>query len=216
LGRARISIPALASIRPRVELIGLACLFDISVKRIRAAERAHLAGVQCVGLSIAGSLSVAVTHCNHGVCAILARLQAVASWLGDGEGQVRRVDFEVIVGIQVPHSHVDLAGTQLQLDGLIIEIQKGDSGICRQSNYSCAQLEFRARVFVGPNFVADRHWPVLYGFDPIGFTGRLKRDRAFHITETRHAPRWVRVLILCRSLQSEREHGDNERQDYAH
>ena len=100
---AGIIVAMIAGFRPTVKLICVADLLYVGVQRIGAAERAGLSGVQCVGLTVACSLALAFPDGDDGVAAIFAGIESVVSGLRDGECQVWRVDFEVVIVLQVAH-----------------------------------------------------------------------------------------------------------------
>lgn len=131
LRRSRIIVAMVSAVRPAIELIRLADLLYIGIQRIGSAERACLSGVQCVGLTVAGSLSFANANVDNRVSPIFTCFQPITSRLRDGKSKVGRIDLEVIVAVQSPHSKIDCAGAQLKLYRVVVQVQKRHTGVSR-------------------------------------------------------------------------------------
>jgi hypothetical protein len=145
LRRGRIVVAMIATVGPVVELVGATEFFYIGVQRIgSSAERDSLAGVQGVGLAVARGLAPPVAQIDDGGAAVFTSVQPVVSRLGNRERQVRCIDFEGIVLVQLAHTNVDRTGRELELYGVVIQVQERDAGVFAQANHSRSELQFSA------------------------------------------------------------------------
>src|SRR5208282_1470122 len=75
------------------------------------------------------------------------------------------------------------------LRNVLIQIQERERRHAPEMNRYHASLQFCSRIFVGPEFVADRHGSVARCGSPITGSAGLNRDRAIQITDSRD-PTW--------------------------
>ena len=85
---------------------------------------------------------------------------------------------------------------QLQLHGAVVQIQKRNSRIAGQANRSRADVNFAARILVGPQIVASGERAIDVRLQPILFASRLKRNRALHVVQARDACGRINYLRL--------------------
>jgi hypothetical protein len=111
---------------------------------------------------------------------------------------------------------------ELQLHGAVVQIQKRNSRLARQAYRSCADMNFAARLFVGPQIVTSGQRAIDISFKPILFAARLKRNRALHVVQSRNARRSIDylglrlrgILILrCCVLRRHQNQAGDERQE---
>jgi hypothetical protein len=204
---ARLVVASVAAIGPAVEGVGIAKGFNVGVKRISAAEGGLLSGVEVVGLPAASRLAIAVAQGDDGVCAVGAGIDAIASGLSDGEGEVGRIDFEIVVGIELAYPNVDCSRRKLDLDGVIIEIEERDTGVLAEAYDGGTELQFGARGHVRPELVAGGHGAVRDSSDPISGTCGLERNRAVEVTETSDAGGRVVLGIVLGGALYRKEYG---------
>ena len=196
LRRPRIVPASVSAIGPIVELIRIAKLIHLGVQIVRPTERAARSGLQRIALPIPGRFALAFSNRDHGVGAVCARLHPITARLVDRERQIRRVDFENIVLVQFPHANVDRARRKLDLNRVIIQIQKREAGIGIQTNHCRPQLQLGARILIRPELVARRQWTIRHRSHPIRLARGLERNRAFHVSNSSHAARRIVLLIL--------------------
>jgi hypothetical protein len=122
---------------------------------------------------------------------------------------------------------VDFDGAlrELQLHCAIVQIQKGNARLAGEANAGGADVNFAARIFVGPEVITSGERPIDISLEPILFAGGLKGDGALNVIQARDA-RWgighlclglrcVVALILvlgCCVLRQREKQGRNERQ----
>ena len=150
-----------------------------------------------VALPVPGGFSLAVTDRHYGVAAIFRSVETIAAGLINAEGLIGSVDFEHIVAVEIPNADIDASRTELNLDCAVVKIEKRESSIWCEIDRRRSQLHLGTRIAIGPELVAGCHRTIGNCFDPLGFSGRLKRDRAIHVSQARYAA-WRIVLILRR------------------
>jgi hypothetical protein len=106
LNGARRVITMIASIDPHIELIGFVDRLDIGVESTRSVKISSLPGFQRISLAAAGYYAIASPDTNHGVTAVFTSLHPIASGVGNGECEIRRVDLEVVL-MHAPDTNVD-------------------------------------------------------------------------------------------------------------
>ena len=129
-GTRRI-VTVIAILGPGIEVIEGVNRLDIGGKRIGPAECASLPGAQVVGLAIAGGLAFAHADAHHCVAAVRTRLHAIAARLHDRERLVRRIDLEGVVLVEPAYRNIDRAGSQLDLNRIVIQVQERDAAVLR-------------------------------------------------------------------------------------
>ncbi len=128
-----------------------------------------------VGLSVAGSFAIAASaDADDRVGSIFSGNKAVPSRLRRRKGQIRRVNLKVIVAIDPPDPDVDHAGAELNLYGVVIQVQKRNASFGPYANHRRSQLQFGAGIIVYPELIAGGHGPVGNCSHPFVFARRLK------------------------------------------
>jgi hypothetical protein len=115
---------AIASIGPGIKLIGTTELLDIGIQGIGSVEGRALARVNCVSLSVARRFALPIAKCHDRVRTVFTRFEAIISWSVNSECQIRSIHFNGIIAIKTAHANIDRAGSQLNLDGAIVEVEK--------------------------------------------------------------------------------------------
>jgi hypothetical protein len=80
------------------------------------------------------------------------------------------------------------------------------------ANSSAADVEFAARILIGPQLVASGEWTIGIGFHPILGAGGLKGNRALYEIQARDAARRIVVIRSGDSRQSEKKNEGDERE----
>jgi CheY-like chemotaxis protein len=99
---------------------------------------------------------------------------AVAAGLQNGEDGVGCVDLEFVARVQPPQAYVHLPLGYAHLDGLIIEVQKGDLGPRVQPDGRGADVQLGPAVLVRPEMVSGRQRIVQKGWRPFIQAARSK------------------------------------------
>jgi hypothetical protein len=163
-------------------------------------ERHGLTRVYHGILARAGGIRRAFGDLDDRAIARVVDLEPVAALAQQDHRDVRRVDLDVFVVIEVAHGDAEHARGHAHLDGVIVDVEKGEAGVGVQAYVRRTDFDFGARAAVGPQLVAGGHRTVEDGGCPLLFTGRLQGDIALDITEPRRAFRRVligQVIVLC-------------------
>lgn len=163
----------LARLCPAHEFVRLGNGLDILRKASGSAEHRALA---------AGHIEIPVLSCNCALARIHVDVSCPAIRVGgyyviarlhDRKRQVWRINLIRLVGIEAVDINLQSALGQLNLCGLVVEIQKGDPGRVPHAQSGAADKHLGPRILVGPEVVARRQRPIQFGIDPILFSRRL-------------------------------------------
>ncbi len=138
-------------------------------------------------LPTAGNFAFAIANDNYRGVAGFIHVDSVNARTQDRESQVGSIDLEIFVTIQMPHADAQRALGDLQLNGVVVEVQKRKTSAGSKTNRRGAEMQLCARIVVSPKLVAGGHGPVHHSGDPVVRSRRLKRDRAFGLTEASYA-----------------------------
>jgi hypothetical protein len=127
--RTGVVVAPLTALSPSVKLVRVTDLLHVGIQRVAPAERSSLPGMDRVSLPVACGLALSVSRSNHRVAAIFACLEAVVPGPLNAECQIGRVDFNGIVLIKPPHANIYRSGCKLDLDCVVIKIQKRAAGV---------------------------------------------------------------------------------------
>jgi hypothetical protein len=116
-------------------------------------------------------LTLALAHDDRRCGSVRIHFDPVCARLPEGEGEVRRVDFEHLVLIEAAHADIQRALRQLQLGDLVVEIEDGYAGAGAHANHRAADLDFGARTRIRPEAVAGGQRPVDRGLYPVILAG---------------------------------------------
>ncbi len=114
----------ISAMTPVIEVVRVIDLLHIDVERVGPAECGSLPALQFVSLTAPGGLGGAIADADHGVASVGAGLDAIVPGLEDGKRLVGRVDLEVVIFADPPHRNIDRARGQLDLNRVVIQIQK--------------------------------------------------------------------------------------------
>jgi hypothetical protein len=143
--------------------------------------------------------------------AVRENRQAILTDAIDDERERRCVDFVDLIVVEPAHAQVQRTFSQLDLRGLIVEIEEIEAGLRIQAQRRRTDFELGARIVVGPQFVAGNQRTVDLRLDPVVLSGRDETDCAADISQARDA-RWrirliAGLLVRCRLRdRAEREH----------
>src|SRR5579864_5162272 len=105
------------------------------------------------GLTVPSGFALAITDRHHAVSAVLRSLHAIASGAGNGKRLVGRIDFKVAAA-HVAYPNIDRSSRELDLHHAVVKVEERKTCVLPHSNGRATQLQFCARVFVSPEFVA--------------------------------------------------------------
>jgi len=159
-------------------------------------------------------------HADGRSVAVGIDVDAVFTWALQREGQIRRVDLKIVAAFEAAHRNVHRTLRQLYLHGAIVEIQEGDARLAADANGRAPDVQFAARISVGPKIIADRKRAIGIRLHPIGLTARLERDRSLDIVEARHSS-WGIVVRPCgrrkrKNKSGKKNQNGNEENSFSH
>src|ERR1700738_1199319 len=105
----------------------------------------------------------------------------------------------------MPHAYSQRAFGDLQLNGVVVEIQKRKTSVAAETNRRGAEVQLGARVVVSPKFVSRSHGPIHDRGHPFVRARRLKRDRAIDVTEASYARGRI-ILVSSSALRNKNYH----------
>ena len=112
------------------------------------------------------------------------------------DGEIRRVNFKRVASDDVAEMDLHFALRELELDGAIVEIEERDAGLGSEADGRAADVEFGARVLIGPKIVANSERAIGIGLHPVVSTGELVRDGTLDVTEARDATGRVGLVLV--------------------
>ena len=160
---------------------------------IRAAEGVHLVRINVIRLAAAGDLALAIADQNHRGVAVRVGLNAIFAGGINGEGEIRSIDFVGVIRIVAPDVNFNSALGELDLNRAVIEIQNGDTGLTPETDGGAANVQFAARIFVGPEIVSGGEWTIGIRGNPflLIVTAGLVGNRALNEIEASYAGRRI-------------------------
>src|ERR1051325_6755887 len=99
-----------------------------------------------VGIASAGHPATPMPDGNVRLASVLAHIQAVLAGLAQGEGQVGRIDFVIVIVVQMAHTQDERSLGQAYLRITVIELQKGDARFRPESKGSRSHVHLGARI----------------------------------------------------------------------
>jgi hypothetical protein len=176
LCRDGIVFTLVANLAPIVEAIFSRGVADLVRQRISISEAGLLAFMQTDGGTLSSRFALALPNRNYGRVAGGVDVEAVVSGLSHGEGLIRSVDLVDFSAIKFVDMHVQSALMQLHLHGVIGDVGQSQTGFGADSHHARAQIQFGARIFIGPHVVADGQRTVQRAFNPIAGPLGLNRN----------------------------------------
>jgi hypothetical protein len=111
-----------------VEIVTIGYLVDLMIQLVSAREFSELPSNYVVRVPATRRLASATPDSGIGFSSIGVHVNAIFTGTLDLKRQIRGVYFEVIVVIQMSHSHENGTLGQLQLRGSVIEIKERHTG----------------------------------------------------------------------------------------
>ena len=134
-----------------------------------ASKGGRLTGDDGVGKTAARNLATAVPYVGDGLTSVFIHIHPVLPGLQHAERDVRRVDLVIVLVVDMTYVQNERSLRQADLRGVIIEGEKGDSGLRAQANGRGTNVDFGAGIFVRPQVVARHHGPIGNRGNPIIF-----------------------------------------------
>jgi hypothetical protein len=185
---------------PVVEPVRLWRFIDFMCKRIARSESRTLVRADSHRGSVSGGVALTLPHRHQCDVAVRRNIEAVFAGFLQCEREVRRIDLVDLSAVEFSYSEVQHALVQLQLDSVVADIRQREAGLVIDPQGCCAYVEFRARVFVGPDIVGSRERPVKRSAHPVLGAAWLHGDRARHVLQASHT---ARRIIVRRSHHGE-------------
>jgi hypothetical protein len=167
LCRDGVVFTLVANLTPIVEAIFSRGIADLVRQRISIAEAGLLAFMQTNRGTLSGRLALALPDCYYSRVAGGVDVEAVVAGFGHGEGLIRGVDLVDFSAIKFMDVHVQGALVQLYLHGVTGDVGQSQTGFGADSHHARAQIQLGARIFIGPDVVADGQRTVQRTFDPV-------------------------------------------------
>ncbi len=105
----------------------------------------------------------------------------------NGEGQIGSVDLDRVIVVEVADANQEGALREAQLHDAVVEFEEGQAGFTAQANRSRSNVQFGARILIGPKIVAGGQRTIRNGVDPVAFAAGLKRYGALGEVHTGNA-----------------------------
>src|SRR6185437_1328973 len=156
-----------AILAPIFEIVESGSGLRVVTQFIGALEGVTLAGTEPVILTGAGRLNFSFAHDYRGGTPVRIRRNHVLARSSHGESDIWRVNFERIARNLVAQVDLDSSLRQLNLCRAIVKGEDRNAGLARKANRRAANVEFGARVLVGPKVVAGCKRAIGIGGHPI-------------------------------------------------
>ncbi len=177
-------------------------LVDFVIQLISTREPGSLTRNHVVRVPAASGFAATTPNRGIGLASIGIHINPIFAVTLYLKCQIRRVDFEVIFIVEVPHADDNGPLRQLQLGGVVIDIKKCNAGFRIHANRSRTGLQFSPRILVSPQVVAGGQRTIGDSLYPVALATGLEGHRSYRIAEARNAA-W---RILCRTLLVRRLH----------
>jgi hypothetical protein len=194
LCRDGIVFTLVANLAPVVKAIFSRGIADLVRQGISIGEAGLLAFMQTHGGPLSGRLALALPNRHYSRVSGGVNIEAVVAGLGHGEGLVRSVDLVDFSAIKFVDVYIQSALVQLHLHGVIGDVGQSQTGFGADSHHARAQIQFGARIFIGPDIVADGQGAVQRAFNPIARPLGLNRNRSGHVSQTSCPARRINLL----------------------
>src|ERR1700676_472805 len=202
--RTRGIFPKIALVCPAVQTVRPFGLGNRIFHVVRAVEFGTFPRAHGVGLAAGGNFAFAANSGDPSTVAIFIDVDAKITGLLHREGEIRRVHLVEITFAKFTHAEIDCAFGQAHLHNIFVEVQEGQRGHAANVNGGLTGLQFRARIFVGPNFIAYRDRPVSCRGAPVTGTPGLKRHRTVESADASYPRRRI-TFVASRFRRDEKE-----------
>ena len=184
----------IALLGPAIEIVRAARSAGFVAGVFRAGEVGAIACVHRIVLAAGGHLAFASERGDVGDVAVLVDINAEIARFGHRKRQVGRINLIGFAAAQFAHAHIDGAFGQPDLNGIVIEVEEGESRALAQTNRRCTGVQFGAPAAIGPKLVARSHGTVDHGFGPIACARRLHGHGTVQETDSRGARRRIAFI----------------------
>ena len=155
---------AIAVEAPLIKIVRiLKPLLDVGVQLIGSVEHAFFVCTDVISGTAPGDFSLTVANGDHGGVARFVHVDAVAARAKNGEREIRSVHFKVFIVAEPADANVQRALGQTDLHNLVGQIQKRKPSVVRKPDGGRAEMQFRARAIISPEFVTGGHRAVHHG-----------------------------------------------------
>src|SRR5579872_4661219 len=185
-GRLRALFALVTRAAPFVKIVHASGAIAVVGQGVRAGKVGAIAGIHVVFIAGAGGFAFTRAHGDRGGIPVGVDIDAIFTGALQREGQVGRIDFEIIAAFHPPHSDAHRTLRQLDLHGAVVEIQESDAGLTGDANGRTSNVQLAAGIAIGPEIVAGGQRAVGIGLDPIAFAAGLEGNRALDVVQARH------------------------------
>ena len=176
-GIFRQPIPADAPLLPGIQSLGLDFLGN-HLAGGSETESQGAAGTHGEPTDSASDFGLPRTRRNQGGCAILSDIEAIVSHLPDRDGSRGSVHFVDFVLVQPWDAQVDRTLRETHLRQVVVELENAEGGPLGHVDGGGANMQFGARLGVGPQAVAIGKRIIQGRGGPVLQVARPERDRA--------------------------------------
>jgi hypothetical protein len=152
LGRV---FPAVAAEHPILEAVRRRDLANLVIEFFRAGKDCALPAHDSERASASGDFAPAFINGYNRLVAVGTGIKPVFTGSLDGECQIRRINFDRVVVIQMPDAHDNCSLRELELDDIVREFEEPDSRLAAHADDRRANMHLGARALVDPQMVAD-------------------------------------------------------------
>jgi hypothetical protein len=186
---------------PVLKLIGLRRSLDV-IPQLVCSGQVHAAALiysEC--LPTARNLRLSFSHGEIARIGIWIDTHHINAVLQQCERCIRSVDLKDLVLSKVPHAEIHLSFRELDLNGLIVQIEKTKAGLRRHPHDSYIQVQLGLSALVRIQIIPGSKRPIPFRWSPIVCSSRLHRNVPVDVVEPCNASRWV---LLRESAQREK------------
>ncbi len=191
---------------PALQIVVATHTLDIGVQLIGAAKYPGLVGVHAIGLPATGDFSFSIANDNYGGVARFIHVDSVNARTRGCKSQIRCINLENFAATETPQTNSHRSFRQLQLRGVVVQIQKRKTSVRAQANRARTDLQLCPGITVSPKLVSSGHGPVHHSTNPVLRSCRLKGNRSIRNAETSHACGRI-IVVRCGSRRTKQCHG---------
>jgi hypothetical protein len=170
---------------PAIQIVWSRSATHLILGVIRPVHFRLLAGMYRISLAASGNFTLSTNHGDARAVPVFVDIHSERTRLLHRKCKVRRIDFIQIAFPQFTHAEVHRALGNPVLQDIFVQIQEGKRSHAAQVQRRLASLQLGARILIGPQFVANRHWAILRRGCPIFGSSGLKGYISVQITNAR-------------------------------
>jgi hypothetical protein len=158
---------------------------------VHAIQFRLFAGMYLVGFPARRYFAFSANDCDARAVSIFIYVNAERSRFLHRKREVRRIYLIQITLAHFPHAEINRALRNARLQDVFVQVQERQCGHAPQMQRSLPGLQFRSRILIRPQFIANRHRPIFRSGSPVFCSRRLKRHVSIQIADARNARWWI-------------------------